>query len=122
MKRALRAAFAAAPFLILAVPPAYALFDNQSPGIIRSGPYISAGAGQYAVSISSATTLTVPTNAVMAEICVETASARYTDDGTTPNSTTGIPVAAGQCFAYAGPLSAFKIIGSGATIDVSYYK
>ena len=85
-------------------------------------PAGSAGPGQYAVSIASVTALTVPQFAASAKICVETAAARYTDDGATPSATVGIPVAAGTCFAYAGPLSAMRIIGSGATLDVSYYK
>jgi hypothetical protein len=85
-------------------------------------PTSSAGPGQYGVSISSVTALTVPQSAASAEICVETAAARYTDDGTTPSPTIGIPVVAGQCFTFAGPLAAFRIIGAGATLDVSYSK
>ncbi|HZZ22899.1 MAG TPA: hypothetical protein VFE60_10155 [Roseiarcus sp.] len=86
-------------------------------------PAASAGPGQYGVSITSVTALTVPTFAASAEICVVGAAASYTDDGSTPTTSVGIPVAAGQCFAYSGPLSAFKIIGAtGATLSVSYYK
>lgn len=92
------------------------------PQAVKTGAYTSAGAGQYALSIASSTALTPPSGSLAAEICVETAAARYTDDGTTPTSSIGIPVPAGSCFQYAGLLSAFKIIGSGATIDVSYYK
>jgi len=88
----------------------------------RPGPLVSAGAAQYGVSIAAATALTVPAGAVQAEICVETAAARYTDDGTTPTATVGIPLPSGTCFQYTGPLTAFKIIGAGATMDVSYYK
>jgi hypothetical protein len=109
MKRAL---FSALALLALSVTSALAF----------TLPTASAGPGQYAVSITAVTTFTVPQYAAAAEICVETAGARYTDDGTTPTSSVGIPVAAGQCFAYGGPLSAFKIIGAGAMIDVSYYK
>jgi hypothetical protein len=79
-------------------------------------PTGSAGPGQYAVAI---TTVAI---AAAAMICVEGAAARYTDDGTTPTASVGIPVTAGQCFAYGGPLSAFRIIGAGATMDVVYYK
>jgi hypothetical protein len=110
----------------LAASPAYALFDRSAPGLVNTGPYTSASkaapSGQYGVSIASVTKLTVPTNAYLAEICVETASARYTDDGTTPSSTVGLPVAAGTCFAYSGPLASLQIIGAGATMDVSYYQ
>jgi hypothetical protein len=108
--------------LLFASSNAYALFSAADPGVIKGGPYISAGPAQYAVSLSTVKTLTVPVNASIVEICVETATARYTDDGITPTSSVGIPVAAGTCFAYSGPLDAFKIIGAGATMDVSYYK
>lgn len=86
--------------------------------------YQSAGAGQYALAVTSVQTLTVPATALIAEICVETASSRYTTTGTTPTSTVGIPVAAGGCFQLAGraSLTAFQIIGSGATVDVEYFK
>jgi hypothetical protein len=85
-------------------------------------PTSSAGPGQYAVGITSVTTLTVPQFAAAAFICVETAAARYTTTGTTPSATVGIPVAAGTCFQFAGPFSTFQIIGSGATLDVEYFK
>ena len=85
-------------------------------------PTSSAGPGQFAVSITAVTALTVPQYAAAAEICVEGAAARYTDDGTTPTASIGIPVSNGECFAYGGPLTKFQIIGSGATLDVSYYK
>lgn len=89
-----------------------------------TGGYISAGAGQYALAISGVVLLTVPKGSEIAEICVETAGVRYTDDGTTPTSTVGIPVASGSCFQYGGPLNKIQFIAqSGSpTIDVSYYK
>jgi hypothetical protein len=88
----------------------------------QPSPTASAGPGQYAVSITAVTALTVPEFTVSAKICVETAAARYTDDGVTaPSATIGIPAAIG-CFDYAGPLAFFRIIGAGATLDVSYYK
>jgi hypothetical protein len=64
----------------------------------------------------------MPQSAAAAFICVEGATARYVDDGTTPSATIGIPLTAGQCFDYAGPLATFRIIGAGATLDVSYSK
>jgi len=111
--------------LLMGTDPSLALFDRSAPGLVNTGPYTSAsaGGGQYGVSITSVTSLTIPTNAYLAEICVEGAAARYTDDGTTPTTSVGMPVPAGTCFAYAGPLPAFRIIGnSGATLDVSYYR
>lgn len=90
----------------------------------KSGVYASAGSGQYGLTVASATTLTVPTGATIAEICVETQGVRYKDDGGTPTSSSGIPVPSGTCFQYAGPLSAIEFIqqSSSATLDVSYYK
>lgn len=101
---------------------AAALALSITGALAGSQPTSSAGAGQYAVAITSVTKLTVPQFAASAHICVETAIARYTDDGTTPSATIGLPLAIGQCFDYPGPLAQFQIIGSGATMDVSYYK
>ena len=108
-------------FLLLAtivgwVTYAYAVVTN-------AGAYYSAGAGQYAVNINSATTLTVPAGSGVAQICIESQAARYRDDGTNPTATTGIPVAVG-CFQYFGPLNKVAFIGqvAGSTLDVSYYK
>lgn len=88
-----------------------------------------AGTGQYGVAITSLQTLTIPAGALIAEICVETAAARYTTTGTTPSSSVGIPVVPQSstipaCFQLSGvgALNAFKIIGSGATMDVEYFK
>ena len=104
-----------AVFAILLATDAHAQMDGPSPAS-------SAGPGQYAVSLTAVTSLTVPLGALSAQICVEGAPARYIDDGSTPSATIGIPVAAGQCFAYGGPLAAMRFIGSGATLDVSFYR
>lgn len=91
--------------------------------------YKSAGVGQYAVAITSLQTLTIPSGSLIAEVCVETAAARYTTTGTTPTSTVGQPVVPSSatlpsCFQLAGAanLTAFQIIGAGATMDVEYFK
>jgi len=124
MKRIVEAILlgAMAPLALGAILLAVSLALSATAARAFTLPTSSAGPGQYAVSISSVTKLTVPAGAAAAEICVEGAAARYTDDGTTPTSSVGIPVAAGQCFNYGGPLLSFQIIGSGATMDVSYYK
>ncbi len=89
-----------------------------------TGGYISAGAGQYALTVATATSLTVPAGSEIIEVCVETAGVRYRDDGTAPTSSTGIPVSSGTCFQYGGPLNKIQFIAqSGSpTINVSYYK
>lgn len=86
--------------------------------------YVSAGAGQYGLALTAATALTVPTGAVMAEICAEAQAVRYRDDGTAPTASVGIPIAAGACIQYVGPLADLKFIqeAASATLDVSYYK
>jgi hypothetical protein len=88
----------------------------------HAAPSASSGQGQYAVSIAAVTALAVPQFTTNARICVEGAAARYTDDSvTTPTALIGIPAPIG-CFTYAGPLPALRIVGSGATLDVSYYR
>ena len=93
------------------------------PGIAPIYAYNSAGIGQYALSVATATNLMPPTGATISQICVETAPVRYRDDGIAPTASVGIPLAAGWCGPYAGPLSAIQFIAqSGSpTIDVSYY-
>lgn len=93
-----------------------------------SGTYIALGYQQLS-SLSSAAALTVPAGATIAEICVETASVRYRDDGTNPTTSVGMLVAPASstipsCFQYGGPLAAIKFIAvSGSpVIDVSYYQ
>lgn len=87
-------------------------------------PTTTAGPGQYGVPINSVTNLpNIPQSAGAAEICVETAAARYTSDGlTTPSPSVGMPVPAGTCFSYAANMATFRIIGAGATLDVEYFK
>lgn len=85
--------------------------------------YNSVGTPQFGLSVATATSLTVPTGATIAQICVETAGVRYRDDGTAPTASSGMPVPPGTCFQYAGPLSSIQFIAqSGSpTIDVLYY-
>jgi hypothetical protein len=93
-----------------------------SPALAQQYQYAPVGTPQYAVDIGTVQSLTVPNAARIAEICIETAVARYTTSGTTPTSSVGVPVAIGGCFQLAGAdaLRAFQILGSGATMDVEY--
>jgi hypothetical protein len=86
--------------------------------------YISAGASQMALAIGTNTALNVPNGATLAEFCVETAGVRYRDDGVAATSSSGVPVSAGSCFSYSGPLStmSFTAQSGSPTLDVSYYK
>lgn len=81
--------------------------------------------GQYGISITSVTTLTVPNGATMAEICVTATAANYTTTGTVPTASAGGGVPVSGCFQLAGKasLSAFKVIGaSGAIMSVEYFR
>jgi hypothetical protein len=102
----------------------------------RSGGYgISPNAApQYCqiTSLSGATKLltancstgTILATASIAQICVETQAVRYTSSGVVvPTASVGMPVAAGTCFQYAGPLSTIQFIqqSSGAILDVETF-
>lgn len=135
----LRKPLLAALALVWLTPSAWAEHHDETPSGSRTGPaitgvapiylYNSAGAAQFisAGTLASATGLTVPTGATIAQICVETAGVRYRDDGVAPTSSVGMPLVATStvpaCFQYAGPLGAIQFIAiSGSpTMDVSYY-
>ena len=100
--------------------------------------FVSAQAGnsgyQQISSLSSATPLAVPTDATIAEICVEVQGVRYLDTGSAPTASVGIPVyptpqpspaiPIPTCFPYAGPLSQMQLIQitPGAIVNIRYYK
>jgi hypothetical protein len=102
----------------------FALFLS-APAMAQSG-HPSIGYQQI-TSLASATNLTVPTTGgpvVWALICAETAGVRWRDDGTAPTASVGQPLAAGQCFQYAGPLLTIQFIAQTGSpvLDVSYYR
>lgn len=89
---------------------------------IRAAPYRYVPLGyQQIVNPAAATNLTVPTAATMALISVSGSSVRWRDDGTAPTASIGMPMTAGQEFQYSGNLTAIQFIGSGATLDISFY-
>jgi hypothetical protein len=104
----------------------FVLLGFAVPALAQSVAYIYTPLGYQQVSVTSpsALTLTVPTAARIAEICVETAQVRYRDDGTAPTANVGMPAAASQCFQYSGSLVAIQFIAvsTTATLDVSYYR
>lgn len=127
----LRKAILAALTCALALTPAIAY---QGIGVSPLYLYLSAGPMQFLSAAQLASPMGLPgipttsKSALLAWICVETASVRYTDDGvTTPTSSVGNPVVATAttpfCFPYAGPMNNFKVIlSSGSpTMDISYY-
>ena len=90
----------------------------------KSGSYASAGAGQFALAISTNTQLTVPTGSVCAEITVEGASIRRTSDGTSASTTVGTLIPSGAQWQDCGPLAAYKFtaVSGSPTLDVEYFK
>jgi hypothetical protein len=84
----------------------------------------STGATQTLTLTGTAQSLTVPQGTVWATICIETAAARWRDDGTAPTATVGQPLTSGQCMQYSGPFSAFQLIAqSGSPVaTISYYR
>lgn len=73
--------------------------------------------------------LTVPSSANHALITLETDSCRWRDDGTSPTSTIGMPLVAGQSMELLEPevLANFKIIRdsnsvSDAILNIAYYR
>ncbi len=86
--------------------------------------YTALGYQQITALITTPATLTVPAASRAAQICAESSIVRYRDDGTAPTATVGMPIAAGTCIFYSGPLTALQFIeaASPATLDVSYYR
>lgn len=126
-----RAILASAFVALAAFSPAIAY---QGIGVSPLYLYLSAGQMQFLSAAQLAAPVGLPgipttaKSALLAWICVETASIRYTDDGlTTPTASVGNPVVATSttpfCFPYAGPMNNFKVIlSSGSpTMDISYY-
>jgi hypothetical protein len=98
----------------------------QAPG---GGVAPIAGAGQYALTPTTSTALTVPAavgaTATSAYLCVSgTGPLKYTVDGTVPTSTKGLPAAANTCISLQGnaTLNALLMICASCTVDVSYYR
>lgn len=86
--------------------------------------YRSAGAGQFALSVTTNTMLTIPPGALGAYITVEGASVRRTSDGTGATTTNGTLFAAGAQWADFGPLDTYKFtaVSGSPTLDVEYFK
>lgn len=81
--------------------------------------------GFQQIALAGATGLTVPDGANFAVIRVETANARWRDDGVAPTTSVGvIMTSTDQPFEYSGTLSALQFIAvSGSPVlDVSYYR
>jgi len=125
----LKRSLIASALLLSLIGSAQAQTHHDQGGTITAGItpiylYVSAGASQMGLAVGANTTLSVPSGATLAEICVEGASVRYRDDRTAATASLGIPVGPGACFSYSGPLASmsFTAQSGSPTIDVSYYK
>ena len=83
--------------------------------------------GQYGLSITSSTPLTIPTGALQAVVCAAGNNVNYTYDGTTtPTALVGLPLLTGQCIQFSGAtvLANLKFIQTAATatLNVGYTK
>ena len=89
-------------------------------------PPIPAGYQQLAVTSAAVVALTIPTGSRYAVIKVVTNSIRYRDDGTNPQTTSGMPMDANDMIELTSreQLSAFKAIAQATSgeLEILYYK
>lgn len=87
------------------------------------GPVKPLGYAQVTLSTTAQPLASIPAAAKMAVFSLETAAARYRDDGTPPTASIGMPVAAGTTFTYSGDLSAIQWIAQSGSpvLDIVYY-
>lgn len=80
---------------------------------------------QQVTSIGSAAILAVPAGANFAIISAESAGVRWTDDGSVPTATVGMPMADTDApLQYSGTLTALQFIAQTGSpkLNVSYYR
>lgn len=95
-------------------------------GPYQASPSSTANSDQHNLAITAATSLTVPADALAAQVCVTGTKVNYRWDGTAPTASVGQPLLSGQCFFFAGRniLAALQFIQTAATatLDVTYSK
>lgn len=91
--------------------------ESVAPGALRCFGY------QQITSLSAATSLSVPTGALIALIQPEVADVRWRDDGTAPTASVGMYLGQGATLPYTGNLNAVQFIqvSAGAKLNISYY-
>jgi hypothetical protein len=78
--------------------------------------------GYQQLTPTAATGLTPPAGAAVAVMTATTASVRYRDDGTAPDTTHGVVIPSGVApFVYNGDLSKIQFISATGVLDVLYY-
>jgi hypothetical protein len=114
--------------VLLAPPAAFAGIVEPVGSDARTpaGPYPTplAGTAQHNLAITSSTGLTVPSGAVYATVQALTATVKYTTDGTTPTSSVGMTLAAGNSLGVPGQtlMTGIRFISATGTLDIEYFK
>jgi hypothetical protein len=104
------------------------LASDQDPiAVTGAAAQYTAVAGSQQIVLATSVALVVPPGATVALMSVETGYMRYTDDGTVPTGTLGMPIAPGTPFwaptkTLSGILVARDSGSAAATLNVSYYK
>jgi hypothetical protein len=86
---------------------------------------ITATSSAVAVATANCAHGSVPTDATVADVIIETQGVRYRDDGTAPTTTVGMPLATGTEKIFAEQnFGAIQFIATtaGAIIDISFYQ
>ena len=101
--------------------------NNTGPTAVSDNRLVPVGYEQITgISVGNAKGLTAATfsGADFAIIQAEDQNVRWRDDGTSPDATTGMVLAAGSWMVYTGDLSTIEVIEETATaiVNVSYYR
>jgi hypothetical protein len=103
---------------------------GQEATVMCPAPYTLSCLGFGALTLTSTAVLLstisggIPARARMAIISVETANARYRDDGTAPTASVGVQLVSGVApFVYAGDLTAiqFVAVSGSPVINAAFY-
>lgn len=85
----------------------------------------SPAGSQHGLSVATLQSLTVPSGANYAAVCASGALVYWsTNPAFTPTTSSGQPLQSGSCMSLRGgqALASFRAIGTGATIDVEYFR
>jgi hypothetical protein len=110
--------------LLMRPVAAAAFFSLVSPACGQIVGHTSTGATQSITLTGTATGLTIPSGTVFVVVCVETAAARFRDDGSAPSASTGIPLAVGTCATLSASLNQLQFIAQSGSplLTASYYR
>lgn len=93
-------------------------------GVFSVDGQIEPNGFQRITSLSTVTTLTVPSGSRLCMVQAELAGVRWRDDGTAPDTDTGLQISVGSILWYTADPRNLKFIedDAGARLNVSYYK